>query len=152
MDMATYAVVNDAETRERLSRRAFQGFLRLADLWSLSTEERIDLLGASISRGTLNNWAKGETRPILSADALMRVSLLLGIYEGLQRIWRRSPRDADAWVRRPRVDGPFRGAQPLDFVRNGGIPALIAARTYVDGINGGPPSREDYAQPPRESL
>lgn len=150
--MATYAVVNDSETRNRLSGSAFRGFTGLADRWGLTTEERIDLLGASVSRNTLANWAEGETRFVLSGDQLMRVSLLLGIYEGLERIWRHAKAQADAWVRRPRTDGPFQGATPLQFMRNGGIPALVVARAYVDGITGGSPSRADYAQPPREGL
>jgi hypothetical protein len=150
--VATYAVVNDAETRERLSGPAFHGYTRLADRWGLSTEERIDLLGASVSRNTLANWSGGSTRVVLSGDQLMRVSLLLGIYEGLERIWRHFPPEADAWVRRPRTDGPFHGATPVQFMRDGGIPALAATRAYVDGITGGPPSRADYVQPPREGL
>lgn len=150
--MLTFAAVNRAETREKFSAPAFAGFARLADLWRLSADERIELLGASVSRNTLSNWAAGDTRVVLSADQLMRVSLLLGIYEGLERIWRRSPAQADTWIRRPRSEAPFRGAQPLQFMRDGGIPALIETRAYVDGINGGPPSRADYRQPPREGL
>ena len=38
------------------------------------------------------------TLVVLSGDQLMRVSLLLGIYEGLERLWRRTPAEADAWV------------------------------------------------------
>jgi hypothetical protein len=150
--LATYAAVNDAETRNRLSGPAFRGYISLADRWALSTDERIDLLGASVSRNTLANWAEGNTRILLSGDQLMRISLLLGIFEGLERIWRRAPVEADAWVRRPRVENPFRGTAPLQFMRDGGIPALVSTRAYVDGMTGGPPSRSDYVQPPREGL
>jgi hypothetical protein len=149
--MQTVAAVNDSTARERLSGPAVQGFLKLAELWKLSGEEQTDLLGASVSTGTLRNWRNGNLPSALSADQLMRVSFLLGIYEGLQRIWRRSPLEGDAWIRRPRADSPFRGMAPLDFMRQG-IPALAAARAYVDGITGGPPSRVEYVQPPREGL
>src|SRR5690349_19124091 len=145
--MQTITAVNDAGTRERLSGPAVRGFLQLADVWGLSTDERIDLLGASLSRSTLHNWANAKNAVTLSADQLMRVSLLLGIYEGLQRIWRRAPAEADAWVRRPRREAPFGGESPLEFMRQRGIPALLQARAYVDGINGGPPSRAEYTQP-----
>jgi hypothetical protein len=150
--VATYAIVNDISARERLSGPAIRAYQAIAEHWRLTTDERIDLLGASISRGTLANWTAGGTRVVLSGDQLMRVSLLVGIYESLQRIWRQAPHEADAWVRRPRSDGPFAGRDPVEFMRRGGIPALVATRTYVDGIAGGPPSREDYVQPPGEGV
>lgn len=150
--MIAMPVVNNLDIRERLSGNAFRGYVRLAELWRLQTDEQIDLLGASISRGTLTNWVTGATRFVLSGDQLMRVSLLLGIYEGLERVWRHASAEADAWIRRPRGDGPFGGTTPLDFMRRGGIPALVATRAYVDGITGGPPSRADYVQPPREAI
>ena len=150
--MFANGVVNDTSTRERLSKRAIQGYFRIAELWGLKVDEQIDLLGASLTRNTLGNWATGATKAVLSADQLMRVSLLLGIYEGLQRIWRQAPREADAWLRRPRSDGPFRGTSPVEFMRQGGIPAMVDTRGYIDGITGGPPSRADYVQPPREGL
>lgn len=144
--MPTTIAVNDRATRERLSPAAIRGFLRLADLWGLTTEERQELLGASVGRTTLATWARGETST-LSADQLMRVSYLLAIYEGLQRIWRRAPEIGDQWPRRRRYDAPFGGHTPVEALRRGGIPAFAAVRAYVDELTGGPPSREDYAPP-----
>lgn len=138
----------DLDSRERLSGQAFGGFVKLAELWRLRTDEQIDLLGASLSRETLANWVSGAARIVLSGDQLERVSLLLGIYEALERTWRRAPVDAEAWIRRPRSDGPFGGTTPVDFMRAGGLPALVATRAYVDGIAGGAPSPRadiDYA-------
>jgi hypothetical protein len=148
--MATVVAVNDLETRQRLSASAVRAFLSLARSWQLTQAEQVDLLGASVTRQTLNNWARGSSAT-LSADQLMRISYMLGLYEGLQRIWRRSPQLADAWLRRPRPERPFEGQQPIEFMRRGGIPALQQARVYVDGVTGGPPSRADYTAPPRES-
>ena len=141
--MQTIAVINDPSTRDRLSEPAIRGFLRLAEVWKLRAEEQIDLLGASVSRGTLHNWARGKGS-LLSADQLKRVSYLLAIYEGLERIWRRAPIEADAWIRRPRGEAPFDGMTPLAFMREHGIHGLAAARAYVDGMTGGPPSRAEY--------
>ncbi len=146
--MQTIAVINDAGTRDRLSGPAIRGFLRLAEVWKLRVEEQIDLLGASVGRGTLHNWSRGK-ESVLSADQLMRVSYLLAIYEGLERIWRQAPHEADAWVRRPRPEVPFQGMSPLEFMRERGIMALAATRAYVDGMTGGPPSRADYPTPAR---
>jgi hypothetical protein len=78
----------------------------------------------------------------------MRVSYLLAIYEGLQRIWRRAPELGDQWPRRRRYEPPFGGHTPVEALRRGGIPAFAAVRAYVDEMTGGPPSREDYTPPP----
>ncbi len=145
--MQTVAAVNDAPTRARLSGPAIRGFLALAEVWKLKTDEEIDLLGGSVSRSTLYNWAQSGQSTVLNADQLMRVSFLLAIYEGLQRIWRNAPVEADAWIRRPRPEAPFRGLPPLQFLREGGVLGFAATRAYVDGITGGPPSRTDHASP-----
>jgi hypothetical protein len=150
--MLTVSVVNDPATRERLSATAIRGFLRLAEVWRLRADEQIDLLGGSVSRSTLHNWTRGAATTTLNADQLARVSYLLAIYEGLQRIWRRAPQEADAWIRRPRVEEPFRGQTPLALMREGGIIGLASARAYVDGMTGGPPSRAEYPAPPREAV
>jgi hypothetical protein len=144
--MPTTVAVNDREVLERLSPTAISGFLRLADLWKLTTDERQDLLGVSVGRTTLAKWARGETST-LSADQLMRISYLLAIYEGLQRIWRRAPHLGDQWPRRRRYEAPFGGHSPVETLRRGGIPAFAAVRAYVDELTGGPPSREGYTQP-----
>jgi hypothetical protein len=150
--LQTVSAVNDAATRERLSAPAVRGFLKLAEVWKLRVEEQIDLLGGSVSRSTLHNWTRGPISTTLNVDQLMRISFMLGIFEGLQRIWRRAPVEADAWIRRQRAEAPFRGLAPLQFMREGGIMGLAATRAYVDGITGGPPSRADYPPPPREGL
>ncbi len=147
--METIAAINDAETRARYAGPAVRAFLNLAKAWKLSQTEQIDLLGASVTRQTLGNWA---VRPpaTLSADELMRISFLLGVFEGVERIWRHAPNEADKWIRRPRHEPPFYGLSPLEFMRRG-IPSLEKTRAYVDGVTGGPPSREDYPPPPREA-
>lgn len=147
--MQTVAAINDAETRARYAGPAVRAFLNLARVWKLSQSEQIDLLGASVTRQTLGNWAV-RAPATLSADELMRISFLLGVFEGMQRIWRHAPNEADKWIRRPRHEPPFYGASPLEFMRRG-IPSLEKTRAYVDGVTGGPPSREDYAAPPREA-
>jgi hypothetical protein len=144
--MPTTVAVNDRATRERLSPAAIRGFLRLADLWGLSAEERQELLGASVGRTTLATWARGETST-LSADQLMRVSYLLAIYEGLQRIWRRAPELGDQWPRRRRQEAPFGGHTPVETLCRGGIPAFAAVRAYVDEMTGGPPAGRNTRRP-----
>jgi hypothetical protein len=134
---------HDAETRGQLSPAAIRGFIKLGGLWNLSTEDQLAMLGASVSRTTLFEWKRADPpRGVLNEDQLMRISLLLGIYEGLQRIWGRNPREADAWVTRPNAGYPFFGKTPLAYMREGGIPAMVMTRAYIDDATGSPPGRE----------
>jgi hypothetical protein len=146
----TLDTVNDADTRARLTKPAVRAFFRLTGTWRLTEAQQLALLGESISRSTLNTWETAGPRGVLSVDQLARISYLLGIYEGLQRFFRRAPREGDRWVRRPRAESPFLGASPLDFMIRGGIPAMDAVRRYVDAAAGGPPSRSWYPAPSRE--
>ncbi|HET8712466.1 MAG TPA: antitoxin Xre/MbcA/ParS toxin-binding domain-containing protein [Gemmatimonadales bacterium] len=136
----TLTAINDPALRKRFSGSAVRAFLDLARVWKLSVAEQLELLGSSMTRQTLTKWG-ARSKASLSADELMRISFLLAIYEGLQRIWRNAPEEADKWIRRPRKEAPFEGATPLDYMRRG-IPALERTRVYVDTIAGGPPSRE----------
>jgi hypothetical protein len=137
----TLTAINDPLTRRRYAGAAAKAFLNLARVWKLTVAEQLELLGSSMTRQTLAKWS-ADAKISLSADELMRISFLLGIYEGLQRIWRKAPIEADKWIRRPRPDAPFEGQSPLDYMRRG-IPALERTRTYIDTVAGGPPSREE---------
>lgn len=144
----TLATINDPATRNRLTASSARAFFRLAHVWELSEAQQLTLLGASISRATLNVWRNEGPKSPLTIDQLTRISYLLGIYEGLQRFFRRAPAEAERWVRRARPDDPFGGAAPLDVMLQQGIPGLAAVRQYVDGATGGPPSRTWHVMNP----
>lgn len=118
-----------------------RAFFRLADLWGLTRDEQEVLLGRSVKRTRLYEWQLHPPTS-LSDDQLARISYLLGLYEGLQRIWRRTPLEADRWVRRELLDEPFSGRTPLATMLVGGLPAMARVRAYVDTAAGGPPSRD----------
>lgn len=137
----TLATLNDAETRRQYSAPAFRGFAGVATDWNLTDAQQLLLLGESISRPTLHEWKKKGFSTALTIDQLTRISLLLGIYEGLQRFFRRAPEEAERWLRRPRAERPFDGRTPLDVMLERGIPGLGDVRQYIDSAAGGPPSR-----------
>ena len=154
--MTTVAVVNDAAERHRLTETAIglpwpgpamashaHGTGRVA--WRVRDPADAAELG-------IQDRATNRRADSLSADQLMRISYLLAIYEGTQRIWRRAPADGVTWLRRPHAAAPFLGTAPLEFMRRSGIPALQLTRAYIDWATGGPPSRADYAPPPRETT
>lgn len=107
---------------------AFQG---LADIWQLSTEDQLLLLG-SPGRSTFFKWKKeGGTLP---RDTVERVSHLLAIHKALE-ILLPDTRAADGWVRRPNQF--FNGQSALDVMRGGQVIDIYRVRQYVDAQRGG---------------
>ena len=101
------AVQTPRSTREwaqyrRLSGPAMRTFIAIADLWALTQEERLLVLGLP-SRSTYYGWVKaardgdGLTLP---TDTLLRISAVLGIHKAL-RILFSSDQDGIRWLRDP---------------------------------------------------
>jgi Protein of unknown function (DUF2384) len=91
------------------------------------------LLGVSPS-----TWdrIKGDAwRQALSQDQFMRASAMIGVFKGLHLLF--ADGMADRWVRL-RNSGPlFENRTPIDAMIDGGIPAMIEVRRYVDALRGG---------------
>jgi Protein of unknown function (DUF2384) len=117
----------------RLSPAAIKGLRDIASRWDLSGENTRDLLGG-MSNGTFYDASKKGT-VVLSADQLTRVSLLIGIYKALNILY--SQKLADAWMTLPNTNPIFGGDTPLNYVKNGGIPALMRVRQLLDARRGG---------------
>lgn len=98
-------------------------------------------VGGVVARWGLPPDAVDDLLPPTAPDEeqLLRASLILGIYRGIEQLFRRAPAEADAWPTRSNSDVPFDGDSPVAFMRNGGLPALAATRAYVETwIAGGP--------------
>ena len=147
---ASVAAINDLDTRRRLTPHATAGFLGVAEHWRLTVKDQQALLGG-LGRTTVIGWKKqrgaSAAHPPLSIDLMTRVSLVLGIYEGLERLFRRTPAVADTWVSRANSNAPFYGRTPFMFMRAGGLPAMATVRAYVDAWTGGPLVRESLSRP-----
>ena len=125
--------LRDPKVRERLSPAAVRLFLALADSWRLTVDQRCVLLGA-ISRPTYHNWRKGKVGA-LSRDQLERISLLLGIHEGLRQLFA-DEASAMRWLTSANRDLPFAGQSPLQRALGGSIDDLFAVRRYIDAWRG----------------
>ncbi|MCC6890830.1 MAG: DUF2384 domain-containing protein [Hyphomicrobiales bacterium] len=125
--------LRDTRVRERLSPGAVRMFVRLADVWKLTVDQRRALLG-DISRPTYHNWRSGKIGT-LSRDQLERISLVLGIHKGLKLLF---ADDAGGmrWLKSPNRDLPFGGRSPLDRALQGSIDDLYAVRRYIDAWRG----------------
>ncbi len=125
--------LRDRGVRARLSGPAIRLFLKLADLWRLSVDQRRILLG-DISRPTYHNWQGGKVGT-LTRDQLERISLLLGIHKGLKLLFA-DDTGAARWFTSPNRDLPFAGRSPLDRMLRGSIDDLYAVRRYIDAWRG----------------
>ena len=120
--------------RKGLSGPALRTFFRIADLWSLSVEEQMSLLGLT-ARSTFFKWKK-DSNAVLSKDTLERISYIVGIYKSLQ-ILLPSEQAADQWVRRPNTAPLFAGRSALDRMLSGQVADLFVVRQYLDAQRGG---------------
>jgi hypothetical protein len=123
----------DAATRGRLSDSAVRGFVKLAKQWSLSNSESAQLLG--VSGSTWDRIKRGERSEALSQDQMTRVSALLGAFKGLHLLF--ADGMADRWPQLTNTGPLFQNRRPIDAMIEGGIPAMMEVRRYIDAIRGG---------------
>ena len=119
-----------ARSRDR-DRIAFGAFLRMADLWSLSTDQQITLLG-SPARSTFFKWKKEGG--ILPVDTLERISHLLSIHKCLTILFP-DPDRADSWVHHE--NRYWHGQSAMDLMQSGRMADIILVRRYLDAQRGG---------------
>ena len=121
------------ENRVRLSPAAVKGLFRIAAHWGLKDDDTRALLGG-ISTGGFYSL-KSQPGRTLDEDRLTRISLLVGIYKALNILFGRKL--ADAWVSLPNTNAMFGGESPLEYMKKGGIPALLRVRQLLDARRGG---------------
>lgn len=127
-------VRSDPEGRRRLSGPALRTFFNIAAAWNLSVTEQRGLLGWPAT-STFHKY-KGGDHGALSFDTLTRLSLIIGIYSGLQVLYP-EPRFADAWVKAPNSHPLFGGRPALTLMIDAGIDGLYKVRRLIDARRGG---------------
>lgn len=132
--MSSLAYQQHPMDRERLSGPALRTFFKIANLWKLSVDEQMVLLGLS-ARSTFFKW-KRSSDAILPKDTLERISYVLGIYKALQ-ILLPDERAADAWIRKPNDAPLFSGRSALERMLSGQVADLFVVRQYLDAQRGG---------------
>lgn len=113
-------------------------FLAIADLWTLSEEERLLVLGLP-SRSTYYAWVKAARAQhdlTLAADTLIRISAVLGIHKALTILFK-TERESVEWLRGPHGAMPFGGQAPIQLVTGGTQDGLMAVRRFLDAARGG---------------
>jgi hypothetical protein len=141
LDASRFAPAN----RRRLSPPALRTFLAIADLWGLSEEQRLLVLGYP-SRSAYHSWckkARGHKTFTLNVDVLTRISAVFGIHQGLGVLFPTEPLGVE-WLRTPHGTVVFGGKRPLDVVTSGSQDGLLTVRRFLDSARGG-----SYMQPNR---
>lgn len=127
LDKTRFAPAN----RRRLSPAALRTFLAIADLWGLTEEQRLLVLGYP-SRSTYHNWAKQAREHgsfTLDVDILTRISAMLGIHQALGILFP-TERLGVEWLRTPHDAIVFGGQPPLALVTSGSQDGLLAVRRF----------------------
>ncbi len=126
------AALSSATTKD-MSEAGLQAFCRIAELWGLSLDQQLVLLGGR-PKSTFYNWKR--TGGALPEDVLERISYILGIYRALE-ILLPKPEAADNWVKKPNTAPIFGGAAALDRMLGGKVADLYVVRQYLDAQRGG---------------
>lgn len=124
--------------RRRLSPPALRTFLAIADLWGLTEEQRLLVLGYP-SRSTYHNWCKQAREHgsfTLDVDVLTRISAVFGIHQALGILFP-TERLGVEWLRTPHNSIVFGRRPPLDLVTSGSQDGLLTVRRFLDGARGG---------------
>jgi hypothetical protein len=124
--------------RRGLSAPALRTFLAISDLWGLTEEQRLLILGYP-SRSTYHNWCKQAREHgafTLDVDVLTRISALFGIHQGLGILFATEQQGIE-WLRTPHGALVFGGRPPLDLVTSGSQDGLLTVRRFLDGARGG---------------
>jgi uncharacterized protein (DUF2384 family) len=112
---------------------ALKAYARVVGAWGLSLREAAGL--ADMSESTWKRAKKPDFAGELTKDQLLRLSAVIGIYKSLEVYF--SEPLARSWFTRPNAGPLFGGSRPVDRVIEGGLPQIIAVRTYLDALRGG---------------
>jgi hypothetical protein len=124
--------------RRRLSAPSLRTFLAIADLWGLTEQQRLSILGYP-SRSTYHHWCKLARQHgtfTLDADTLTRISAVFGIHQALGILFADESLGA-AWLKGPHKASVFGGGPPIDLLTSGSQDALLTVRRFLDGARGG---------------
>ena len=117
----------------RIAGVAAKAYARVIAAWKLKNEDAAELIAVSPrtwSRMKSQNWS-GD----LSKDQLLRVSAITGLYKALHLYF--ADELADKWIALDNTGPIFAGRAPTERMIDGGLPAIMETRDYVDALRGG---------------
>jgi uncharacterized protein (DUF2384 family) len=106
---------------------ALKALGRLAERWALKRRD-IARLVARPER-TVRGWFERGGASALDRDVLERISHLVGIYDGLHRLFGDAAY-ADRWIHEN--NAAFANRSPLELLASGSFTALVEVRRYIE--------------------
>jgi hypothetical protein len=126
--------VGAVEVRKEKSPASLRIFFNIMKKWDVKDDDARRLLGG-ISNGPFYELKKNPTRRVLTADQMLRISYLVGIYKALNIL--HSKQLADRWIQLPNTNRMFHGTTPLAYMIRGEQPAMQNVRRLLDARRGG---------------
>ena len=131
---------------------AYRVFIRIADVWALSEEEQVALLGLEHAQGlrAIADAPSHEQAPKI----LERLAILLDIFQAINMLLPIVER-ADAWMRKPNWAPLFRGRSAIDLMLDEDLAGMRKLRRYLQSHISGRgaislPQAEIVSSPPTE--
>jgi hypothetical protein len=112
---------------------AVKALVRVCKAWRTTAPESAKLAG--VSERTWSRMRAESWEGSLSLDQTHRASAIVGLYKGLHLYF--GEELADKWPKMRNRGPVFQGETPVEYMINGGLPAMLCAREYVDAIRGG---------------
>ena len=133
LDNTAFSTCLGAHDPDRVAAVAAKAYARIIEAWKLNNNETAELI--AVSPRTWARMKTGAWSGRLSKDQLMRISAITGLYKGLHLYF--SDTLADRWVTLRNTGPLFGGRSPLEAMIEGGLPAIIETRGYLDALRGG---------------
>ncbi|MCY6381745.1 antitoxin Xre-like helix-turn-helix domain-containing protein [Hoeflea prorocentri] len=118
---------------DRVASVAAKAYSRIAGAWKLNNKRAAELI--AVSPRTWARMKTGEWTGKLNRDQLLRVSAISGLYKALHLYF--GDTLADRWIGLRNTGPLFAGQAPVEAMIDGGLPAIMETRNYVDALRGG---------------
>lgn len=123
----------DQRDSRRIASVAAKAYARIIAAWNLRNEDAAELI--AVSSRTWSRIKSQEWSGRLSKDQLMRISAITGLYKALHLYF--GDELADKWITLNNTGPTFSGRTPTEKMIDGGLPAIMETRDYVDALRGG---------------
>ena len=126
------ATVKPIAEKERIA-AIVKAVVRTAEAWELSNAEAAALF--DVPTATWGRMKAGSYKGMLDQDKVTRASLLIGLFKGLRLLFN-GPLTY-GWPKAANAGAGFNGRTPVQYMLEGGIPAMINVRQHIDALRGG---------------
>ena len=121
---------NSVKERKRLTGSSLIMLFNMMKVWKVRDKNARLLLGG-VANGPFYEMQKHPKGKVLSVDRMFRVSYLLGIFRAINVL--HGQELADKWVQLPNQNPTFASKTPLQYMIDGGLPAMLNVRRLLDG-------------------